>query len=379
MDKVLIDVKQQNNERKEENVKRLLFLTVLCTGIAMFLASPVCAKVAGVCSNCHTMHNSQGGAHMMLNTTIDGESGGTHGGGYPALTRGTCVGCHTGDVTDGPIPFVNTMGSEPTTYLAGGNFYWVAQGVANNAKGHNVKGVPGIVADSLTQAPGDAFGLGCTTGCHGTLFTPVDSGVALDTGCQGCHLNPRHHATQQTAGDPALAANGYFRFLSGHMSGDGYGVEGIEDADWQYTNSATDHNEYLGKVATHTGAGGFTNILGNTMTAYCTGCHGNFHNQADTNADWIRHPSDAVLPTTGEYAAYTAYDPIAPVARPSLTTIGAAETVVPGTDMVMCLSCHRAHGSGYDDLLRWEYSGMVAGGTGADGTGCFVCHTAKDD
>ena len=118
-----------------------------------------------------------------------------------------------------------------------------------------------------------------------------------------------------------------------------------------------------------------------TMTAYCTGCHGNFHTQVDVNANWIRHPSDAILPTTGEYAAYTTYDPIAPVARPSLTTIGTAETVVPGTDMVMCLSCHRAHGSPYDDMLRWNYDpGTKAGGGGvSDGTGCFVCHTEKDD
>jgi hypothetical protein len=360
-------------------MKRLLFLTVLCTGIAMFLASPVCAKVAGVCGDCHTMHNSQGGEHMMINTTIDGTSGGAHGGGYPSLTRGTCVGCHTGIPDDGPIPYVSST-SEPGTYLAGGNFYWAT---VADAKGHNVKGIPGMTADAdLDHAPGDAFGLGCTTGCHGTLFAPKDGAVELDTGCQGCHLNPRHHAPQQAnQSDPALEANGYFRFLSGHMSGDGYGVEGIEDSDWQYTVAAADHNEYLGEEISLTSAGGFTNILENTMTAYCTGCHGNFHTQLDTNSDWIRHPSDAVIPSTAgsEYAAYTVYDPIAPVARPDLTTIGAAGTVVPGTDMVMCLSCHRAHGSPNDDMLRWDYSGMVAGGGGADGTGCFVCHTAKDE
>jgi hypothetical protein len=266
--------------------------------------------------------------------------------------------------------------------LAGGNFYWVAQ-TGGSAKGHNVKGVPGIITDAnLDAAPGDAFGGGCANSCHLSLFTPVLTGTELNTGCEGCHLAPKHHAPQQATGTPALEANGYFRFLSGHMSGDGRGVEGIEDADWQYTEGAGDHNEYLGKAGTHTevgGVGGFTNILENTMTAYCTGCHGNFHTQVDGNANWIRHPSDAILPTTGEYTQYTTYDPIAPVARPDLSG-GVSSTVTPGTDMVMCLSCHRAHGSPYNDMVRWDYEvGTVAGGGGAsDGTGCFVCHTEKD-
>jgi predicted CXXCH cytochrome family protein len=47
--------------------------------------------------------------------------------------------------------------------------------------------------------------------------------------------------------------------------------------------------------------------------------------------------------------------------------------------IVLCLSCHRAHGSAHDDLLRWDYAGMQAGTTGAEaGSGCFICHTTKD-
>ena len=312
---------------------------------------------------------------MIINTTIDGTSGGTHGGGYPSLTRGSCVGCHTGTVDGGPTPFVNSS-SEPTEILAGGNFYWVAQG-GGSAKGHNVSGVPDVVSDAnLNEAPGNPYT--CANSCHMSLFT-TEPGYA--SGCEGCHLEPKHHAPQQEAGKPALEANGYFRFLAGHMSGSGLGVEGIEDDDWQFTEAASDHNEYLGWVGDHEYAAGFYN-LGKTMTAYCAGCHGNFHIQRDgegASANWIRHPSDAVIPNSGEYTNYTVYDPIAPVARPDLSDIGNTGVVRPGTDLVMCLSCHRAHGSPYDDLLRWEYSGMVAGGGGGDSGGCFVCHTEKDN
>ena len=358
--------------------KTILTLTVMLAAVALvtvFCGSAM-AMVKGACGNCHTMHNSQGGSHMMLNTTIDG-TGGSDGGGYPSLTRGTCVGCHTGS-NDGTntTPYVYDTGAiYDINTLAGGNFKWVI--TDGSAKGHNVKGIPGMTADAvLTAAPGDA--ISCSDkSCHITLFEPDND--SLDTGCQGCHLAPKHHAPQQAAGDPALEANGYFRFLSGHT--DGHGVHGIEDADWQYSNNATDHNEYLGLVKEDS-AGGFTAIGGNTMTAYCTGCHGNFHTQLDGNNDWIRHPSDAVLPDTGEYAAYTVYDPIAPVARPSLTAIASPDLVANNSDMVMCLSCHRAHGSPYDDLLRWQYNGtggMIAGTTGTQaGTGCFRCHTNKD-
>jgi hypothetical protein len=331
------------------------------------------AKVTGMCGNCHTMHNSQGGTHMIINTEIDGTSG-----VYPYLTRGSCVGCHTG-TNDGsnPAPYVyNTVGVDyASETLAGGNFKWV---VTDDAKGHNVKGIPGMTKDdALSVAPGD-LGLaeGCSsTTCHESLYNTTE----VATGCEGCHLDPKHHAPQQAAGTPAVEANGYFRFLSGHENGDGSGVEGIEDSDWQFTKGADDHNEYLGKAGSNT-FGGFSvaGIAGNTMTAYCTGCHGNFHTQVDTNSNWIRHPSDAVLPSSGEYTAYSTYDPNVPVARAALTAVS---NTVGSTDMVMCLSCHRAHGSPYNDMLRWNYDGMVAGngsGGGNDGTGCFKCHSEKD-
>jgi len=49
-----------------------------------------------------------------------------------------------------------------------------------------------------------------------------------------------------------------------------------------------------------------------------------------------------------------------------------------GTDLVMCLSCHKPHGSPYSDMLRWDYSEMIAGDDSKSG-GCFTCHTQKND
>jgi predicted CXXCH cytochrome family protein len=72
----------------------------------------------------------------------------------------------------------------------------------------------------------------------------------------------------------------------------------------------------------------------------------------------------------------------APIARPVVPE-NSSSTVTPNDDttengaIVMCLSCHRAHGSDQPDLLRWAYAGMQAG-TGTADTGCFVCHTTKN-
>lgn len=180
--------------------------------------------------------------------------------------------------------------------------------------------------------------------------------------------------------------------MAGHDGGavQNFGVKGIEDSDWQNPAGDNAHNEYLG-VPTDKHVPTFKlDTSGGSMSAFCCGCHGNFHNQnvnattgAGSQSPWIRHPSDFVIPNTGEYASMnTSYNLDTPVAR-SLTKIltfggTSSNTVTAGSDMVMCLSCHRPHGSEYEDLLRWEYAEMIAGG-GSNTTGCFVCHTTKDD
>ena len=343
---------------------------ILSWSLAMAISLLLCgggigyAKVTGVCSNCHTMHNSQGGE------ALDAD------GPYNYLLAGGCVGCHTG-VNDGSgsTPFVYST-TEPNyglNTLAGGNFYWAT---LNGVKGHNVKGIPAMAADSiLGAAPGDTASCATLGNCHTSLYTTE----LIDTGCEGCHLEPKHHAPQQAADAVAEEENGYFRFLSGHAAGDNFGVEGIEDSDWEYQPNAGNHNDYLGKANAHTGGAGFLGVGANTMTAYCTGCHGNFHVQQNVTSSWIRHPSDAVIPSSGEYSGYITYDPVVPIARPSLTSAFDTDVVTPGTDMVMCLSCHRAHGSPHDDMLRWEYAGMISGNGGVfSDTGCFKCHSEKD-
>jgi len=332
------------------------------------------ARVTGTCSNCHTMHNSQGGASV--EEFIAFENDGT---ANLTLLTTTCVGCHTGENTiDSTTPYVMGI-SEPVfgkngNTLAGGNFWWVAQ---NDQNGHNI--FPDNEDDYLKTAPGDIGFASCVTNaCHANLHLPA-AGFNGKNGCQSCHLYPKHHANDTTT-KVVSKDQGWYRFLSGAHNTN-QGVEGIEHKRWNFNATSNSHNEYLGKE--QNGGYGFDGGLGNTTTAFCTGCHGKFHADQQSGGQWIRHPSDAVIcdpdkpdSENSEYAVAFGgvYDPDVPVARISLG--GVSSTVTPGSDMVMCLSCHVAHGSPYPDILRWDYDYMIAGGGGTGG--CFKCHTDKN-
>jgi predicted CXXCH cytochrome family protein len=330
-----------------------------------------------------------------------------------------CINCHSSeessttyelDLGGGPpvetvtVPVVNYAGSTstaPTTYLAGGNFWWVKEGNegADDTKGHNVfLGEPddNFVWDD--QIPGMSNGIGgCGGGensCHYDL-SMENTFISTRQGCTKCHMiggppdefgpvpgtEPKgyHHAddSNTVVGSELDDQDGYFRMLSGHFygAGAGHGVCGIEDDTWEATSDSSDHNEYLGNEAYLAAPAGFggSSGLGHTMTAFCGGCHGNFHvqeclpaQQPPCYGNWVRHVAGAVLPDSGEFASYTTFDPDAPVARPDLTGwTGPSSTVTPGTDLVNCLSCHRAHGSPYPKMVRWDFSG------------CKNCHTNK--
>ena len=130
------------------------------------------------------------------------------------------------------------------------------------------------------------------------------------------------------------------------------------------------------------------------MSEFCATCHGSFHTISigaanDSNGNpigvgtgaspWLRHPADYALPAAGDYLGYGSYNLTAPIARTGAVPAGSTNTFFPGSDAVMCLSCHVAHGSNYPDMLRFDYTLMdIGNGGGASGTGCFACHTSKD-
>ncbi|MEW6219030.1 MAG: cytochrome c3 family protein [Thermodesulfobacteriota bacterium] len=377
-------------------------------GLAAGLLAPagVAWALSGVCSDCHTMHNSQDGSPMA-----------TYGGGAGPnefLTRGSCIGCHA----QGGASKILTVGSGaqiPQVYhtdgsgnLAAGNFGYIDGTIgtgASGTKGHNVIDLFGANSDpAVSAAPGVILfhnltdsNLRCAggRGCHG-----VRKDVAGNYGLPA--VRGAHHSNVEGALGTADALGNSYRFL--------LGVKGVENSTDRWQNkSAASHNEYFGATSPQTyGCGGGSEVTchaapdsrvippGNTMSSFCGSCHGQFHSLAASNgvtgigtgtgSPFVRHPTDVILDRSGgtaEYAFYngggTTFSVEAPVAR--LTVPGAVSSaVVPSQSAVMCLSCHFAHGSDYPDMLRWEYNQNAhTNGAGNSNNGCFICHTTKDD
>jgi hypothetical protein len=367
---------------RQTTTKKLITSAALL-GAACLLPGLAMAQVSGQCADCHTMHNSQDGA------TVVGS------GPYGMLLTGDCVGCHTNSTngagrggSSNNIPYVQHTGVPSTAsggILAGGSFYWVA---AADSKGHNVAGIKAADVALGNVPPGyaaatDGFGynsanrLTCagTNGCHG------DRSVAGDY----AGLSGAHHAAPLTAnkasgymdGSGTDLANSY-RFLKG--------VKGIESPDWESLQNLATRNVYYGvDRATQANAAA-------TISSLCGQCHGNFHSGANSvvsgvvgataASPWIRHPTDFDMYNvrTKEYGGYVV-NMEAPVASQNISNTyarGTQSVNVADDAIVTCISCHRAHGSEHADLLRWDYSTMLAHNGTSGNVGCFQCHTAKD-
>lgn len=369
----------------------LLKLNLLGMAVLVMLATPLWAAVKGDCVNCHTMHNSQDGKPMIFNLKTGKE------GPMPTLLRSDCVGCHsnpTGSETiimlgSSAVPIVyNPTGGlqyppsgSSNSVLAGGNFYWVA--AKGDAFGHNVFGIAGTDAShSAKGAPGGDRTMAAGSLCYNCHITLSSAG----SGCGGCHL-PAHHVDDGVA-RVADRGDGWYRFLGNvhYKTLDNAGVVGVEDAKWEQEPTSTQHNVYKGTTVHY---GRDERLLYNSIGKFCSGCHSNFHHGIEpwegigVAGAWIRHPSDVVLPADPdkEYSGYTTYNPLAPVAKQTVDGT-VSSSVVPGQDVVTCISCHRPHGSPYPDMLRWDYANDCNAGVADSAThpcGCFACHTSKDD
>lgn len=380
-------------------MKDKFLIRLMMSAVAVICMSPLTAKaVVGKCSACHVMHASQLGS--ALPTT----------GPEGSLLNKTCLGCH-GDGTDNASSAALIAGAAPQIYkagglskpLAGGEFSYVP---GNPRKGHNpyiatvidqdpqylASNPPGWVASYATDAGGSA----------GQQVPNAWAANKLScSGAYGCHGNhdgaslPMHHDNSTglaTTIDGSTMGKSY-RFL--------YGIAGGETTDYQFGAVNTNHNVYIGLARSQDSATGGTN----TMSFFCAECHGIFHGGAATagissgalvtdtfGSPWLRHPVDFVMKVTGEYGKYgggdgggsaanATYNMAIPLATSVAARTTAANTeVVNTTDrIVMCLSCHYAHGGNNPASLRWDYTTTEIFAVPVDSTtGCFACHTAKD-
>ncbi len=329
--------------------KTLLTIGLILLSVA-FIYGTAGAVVSGPCSDCHTMHNSQDGSPMAK--AFDGTAEST---AQAYLTVSTCLGCHNGMATGAP----NIFGT--TTQTAGGSF--AVSVFDDDNKGHNVTDASSVLAtgletDNTTATPGNS----------GTGDSTLTVGLQELTcaGALGCHGD---HSVSTSSMDAIRgfhhgAKEGY-RYL---QTSTGTAILGKGEADWENGGASdTKHNVYSADST----AG---------ISVLCAQCHGDFHGASDTvsGSNFIRHPtenllSDATTWTMGSVNVDYDDNPFAFSGTPyddASTTVAYTTTGA----QVACVSCHRAHGTAYDDILRFDYDGQVAGSGTSSSTGCLGCH-----
>ena len=229
----------------------------------------------------------------------------------------------------------------------------------------------------------------------GTLLTGPSNGTvnfpADQLGCQSCHdphgkkdnnTNPKPIEGSGSYGDanpdPGNVVLGNYRLLGGV----GYNAGGVPGISFTAGDPvAVSPGNGLDNATAHVD-------YGSGMSEWCANCHSGF-----TTADTItnhRHPAgnDADLGSAiiGNYNAYvttgdmsgtaaTAFDHLVPFERGVVDSnndgepdaVGTAPDQLGGdnqngpdaTSNVMCLTCHRAHASAFDNMGRWNFANTM--------------------
>ena len=246
-----------------------------------------------ICSDCHTIHNSQGGAPMRY----DGSPAAA-----PRLLRMAdevqlCLYCH-----DGSNPLAPDV-LHPVTYVtdpAGGGFELPS---TPNPNGHDLA--------SLTPLPSPG------------------SSESFVLRCSSCHdLHGSHNYRNLLVDPPGSADDGQVDVIVDQLV---------------LPNGSNPSQVYVQ-----------SNLLDREgMGEFCNSCHDNFHGktlseEGGTQRPWLRHPQEVTI-FGSDHADYGHWSS-------SLSNRVRVETplddLIPSADdRVNCLSCHKAHGSDRPDSL----------------------------
>lgn len=263
-------------------------------GLALVLALVLLPRRAGtgewhsgassVCSDCHTMHNSSGGAPMRY----DHDPAASPRLLRHATSLSLCVHCHDGSVPGAPDVIA------PVGYVddpAGGSF----------------------PTDWSTRS-GTAHVIG------GDALLPPGGTRAMSLTCLSCHDPHGGPGFRNLRTDPAGTGASLVVAATQRIAPDG-------------TNPA---QVYV--------AGNVTYKSG--FSAWCGSCHGELHGRSAQEEGaarpWLRHPQDEPLSSSLD-TDYTYW--LGPVPNRVRVQSPDDEDVPSPDDQVFCLSCHKAHGS----------------------------------
>ncbi len=365
-----------------------LILFVLGAGLIMlgFAGSSEAFHSGGVaeCDGCHSMHAPEPGGSFLLQGS-DKSS--------------TCMLCHLHAGDTGPNGYhVATadadmpIGMAPVQRTPGGDFGWLKKTYSfivggtvttepGDSHGHNIVAKDfGYKADtSHFTAPGGTFPssqLGCDS-CHDPhgKYRRLSTGVIAKTGApiigSGSYDNSYGNGTGNSI--PAGQAVGVYRLLAGA----GYTKAGITFMGIPPAVAPSTYNQAEGTNQVRVAYGISISNGHTTWSNWCATCHGAMHSTGNY-VHPVDHTMSGTIKTTytnyvssgimtgvfsGARAGQGPYSSLVPFTQNtgSYTLLGSNaksdSTKLGGPtdgDLVSCMSCHRAHASGFPAALRWN-------------------------
>lgn len=355
--------------------------------IALAGGTPQAFHSGGVaeCGGCHSMHSPRTGGSFLL-VGVDQSS--------------TCLTCHEHAGDTGPTSYhISTApadmgaGVPPKQRTPGGDFGWLkktynftVRGTAitedGATHGHNIVAADNsYIADPVnTTAPGGTFPaaqLACIS-CHDPhgQFRRLSGGTIGRSGAP--IIASGSYATSTTPGysEPPAAgtALGVYRLLAGS----GYTKGGVTFNGVPAAKVPSGYNRTEASTQTRVAYGYGTTGGHASWGNWCATCHGDMHSTGATGSNYV-HPVDRALGSTiaNVYKTYVksgdmtgdginGFTSLVPFVENSADYAALATHAVndnsqltgPGsTDQVSCLSCHRAHASGWEFGLRWNMEG----------------------
>jgi hypothetical protein len=388
---------------------KYLKLSIILIAVALFsigLSGTVYAFHSGgvaECEGCHTMHNSFEGAKMTVNALTPGTTNNYLLKGSDQSS--TCLNCHNRPDTAPTSYHISTdesklaPGIPPVEETPGGDFAWLKKaftGSVGERHGHNIVANDfNYVADSkLTVAPGGnypASSLSCIS-CHdphGKYRRDLNGTIA--TSGKPIRSSGSYPSDGVKYFDPDTNFSvGVYRLLAGNgYSPDSLGTNAfVNDSPAAVSPSTYNRTEAVTQTRVAYGMG---------MSEWCANCHTNMHN--DSFPTTLRHPAGNAAKLgaiannynsyvkSGDLTGSTAssYSSLVPfeegVTDQSLASYAQLkghakndDSALSGPDAtnsnVSCLSCHRAHASGWDSMTRFNLGSEFM--VGADSTGAPV-------
>ncbi len=341
-----------------------MMFVLAITGVITFAESGIAYAFhkggVGYCEGCHDLHISQEGLFQGQEQSDDtGLTGHMLIGRDPSST---CLLCHAEEGA-----FHNVFSKDGSRYTPGGDFYWLKKTFTANVNGklyrsegdnhgHNVVAADYALTEdrALTSAPGgvySAYAMGCNS-CHnphGTISGNAGNNMPISVSGSYGEIAPEGTIT------------GNYRLLGGIGYNGGSMSNGVI-----FTQPApvavTGSGKWTETDSNHT-------AYGSGMSEWCGNCHD------DLVDNGKKHPSgnnaklsSAIISNYNSYVKTgdisgtqaTSYTSLVPFElgaddKSLLDPSSSSGPAAGGKAGVMCLTCHRAHASAFQDIGRWDF------------------------